>query len=166
MTFLCIECGKNLDENKFYRKVKNRCKYCLNKKFKCDFCGKFFTKKWLTIHIERKHYQNGVNSSVIEKPIIDNVNNNNRTLLVGPSFSGKTYLMLKILSRIPNRDIYIITKSPPEQYSNTKIKIKEISDEIKPLNEYENAMVVFDDILGSSNSRFIDQFFIRGRHNN
>ena len=86
--------------------------------------------------------------------------------MVGPSFSGKTYLMLKILSRISDRDIYIITKSPPEQYSNSKNKIKEIGDEIKPLNEYENGIIVFDDILGSSNSRFIDQFFIRGRHNN
>ena len=60
----------------------------------------------------------------------------------------------------------MITKSPPEQYSNSKIKMKEISDEIKPLNEYENGIIVFDDILGSSNSRFIDQFLIRGRHNN
>ena len=74
--------------------------------------------------------------------------------------------MLKILSQIPNRDFYIITKSPQEQYSKSKIKIKEISDEIKPLNEYENGIIVFDDILGSSNSRFIDQFFIGGRHNN
>ena len=74
--------------------------------------------------------------------------------------------MLKILSRIPNRDIYISTKSSPEQYTNSKIKIEEISDEIKPLNEYENGIIVFDDVLGSSNSRFIDQFFIRGRHNN
>ena len=104
--------------------------------------------------------------------IIENVNkqskfeNNNRTLLVGPSFSGKTLLMIKILSRISDRDIYIITKSPPEQYTNSKIKIKEISDEIKPLNEYENGIIVFDDILGSSNSRYIDQFFIRGRQNN
>ena len=65
-----------------------------------------------------------------------------------------------------DRDIYIITKSPPEQYTISKIKIREISDEIKPLNEYENGIIVFDDILGSSNSRFIDQFFIRGRHNN
>ena len=55
----------------------------------------------------------------------DNNNNNNRTSVVGPSFSSKTYLMLKILSRIPNRDIYIIIKSPPEQYSNSTIKIKE-----------------------------------------
>ena len=162
MMFLCIECEKNLDESRFYRKVKNRCKDCLNKKFKCDFCGKFFTKKWLKAHIEREHHQDKTNSNVI----IDNVNNNNRTLLVGPSFSGKTYLMLKILSRIPERDIYIITKSPPEQYSNSKIKTKEIGDEIKPLNEYENVIIVFDDVLGSTNSRFIDQFFIRGRHNN
>ena len=86
--------------------------------------------------------------------------------MVGPSFSGKTYLMLIILSRMIDRDIYIITKSPPEQYTNSKNKIKEISVEIKPLNEYENGIIVFDDILGSSNSRFIDQFFIRGRHNN
>ena len=74
--------------------------------------------------------------------------------------------MLKILSRISDRDIYIITKSPSEQYTNSKIKIKEMNDEIKPLNEYENGIIVFDDILGSSNSRLIDQFFIRGRHNN
>ena len=70
--------------------------------------------------------------------------------------------MLKILSRISDRDIYIITKSPPEQYTKSKIKIKEINDEIKPLNEYENGIIVFDDISGSSNSKFIDQFFIRG----
>ena len=57
--------------------------------------------------------------------------------MFGPSFSGKTYLMLKILSRIPDRDIHIITKSPPEQYTNSKIKIKEIGDEIKTLNEYK-----------------------------
>ena len=74
--------------------------------------------------------------------------------------------MLKTLSRIPDRDNYIIIKSPPEQYTKSKFKIKEISVEIKPLNEYENGIIVFDDILGSSNSRVIDQFFIRGRHNN
>ena len=86
--------------------------------------------------------------------------------MVGPNFSDKTYLMLKILSRIPDRDIYIITESSPEHYSNSKIKIKEISDEMKPLSEYENAIIVFDVVLGSSNSRLVDQYFIRGRHNN
>ena len=126
---------------KYYKKDRTVCEDCYNKK-------------------KRKN-------NLIQQPNIENGNdiNINRTLLVGPSYSGKTYLMLKILSRIPNRDIYIITKSPPEQYTNSIIKIQEISDEIKPLNEYENGIKVFDDILGSSNRRFIDQFFFRGRHN-
>ena len=132
-------CNKKLDINK-YKKDRTACKDCYKKK-------------------KRKN-------NLIQQPKLENDNNNNRTLLVGPSFSGKTYLMLKVLSRIPYRDIYIITKSPPEQYTNSKIKIKEIGGEIKPLNEYENGIIVFDDILGSSNSRFIDQFCIRGRHNN
>ena len=65
-----------------------------------------------------------------------------------------------------DRDHYMITKSPREQFSNSKIEIKETGEEIKPLNKYENAIIFFDDILGSSNSRYIDQFFIRSRHNN
>ena len=144
----CSACNIKLDINK-YKKDRTVCRDCYKKKRKNNLV------------------QNEITISH-QQPIIehDNNNNNNRSLLVGPSFSGKTYLILKILSRIPDRDIYIITKSPPEQYTNSKIKIKEISDEIKPLNEYENGIIVFDDILGSSNSRFIDQFFIRGRHNN
>ena len=135
----CSVCNIKLDINS-YKKHRTVCKDCYNKK-------------------KRKN-------NLIQQPKTENDNNNNRTLLVGPSFSGKTYLMLKFLSRIPNRDIYIITKSPPEQYINSEIKIKEISDEMKPLNQYEKGIIVFDDILGSSNSKFIDQFFIRGRHNN
>ena len=135
----CSACNIKLDINN-YKKDRTVCKDCYNKK-------------------KRKN-------NIIQKPKIENDINNNRTLLVGPSFSGKTYLMIKILSRIPNRDICIITKSPPEQYTNSEIKIKEIGDEIKPLNEYENGIIVFDDFLGSSNSRFVDQFFIRGRQNN
>ena len=135
----CSVCNIKLDTNN-YKKDRTVYKDCYNKK-------------------KRKN-------KLIQQPKIVNDNNNNRTLLVGPSFSGKTYLMLEILSRIPDRDIYIITKSPPEQYTNSKIKIKEISDEIKSLNEYENGIIVFDDVLGSSKSRFIDQFFIRRQHNN
>ena len=66
--------------------------------------------------------------------------------------------MLKIFSRIPNLDIYIITKSPPEQYSNSKIKLKEITGKIKPMSEYENAIIVFDAILCSSKDRHVDQY--------
>ena len=47
--------------------------------------------------------------------------------------------MLKNLSRLSSgRDIYIITKEAPEQYSNSKIKINEIGEEIRLLKEYEN----------------------------
>ena len=136
----CSVCNIKLDINN-YKKDRTVCRDCYKEK-------------------KRKN-------KLIQQPIIENGdNNNNRTLLVGPSFSGKTYFMLKTLSRMSDRDIYLINKSPPEQFTNSKIKIKEISDEIKPLNDYENGIIVFDDILGSSNSRFIDQFFIRGRHNN
>ena len=72
--------------------------------------------------------------------------------------------MPKILSRIPDRDIFIFTKSLPEENLNSKIKINETGEEIKPLNEYENAIIVLVDILGTSNSKPIHQFFIRGRH--
>ena len=65
---------------------------------------------------------------------------NSRSLIVGPSFSGETHLMLKTSQR-PDRDIYIITKSIPEKYYNSKNKIKEIGEEIKSLNEYENAII-------------------------
>ena len=77
-----------------YKKDRTVCRDCYNKK-------------------KRKNnlIQNEITISQ-QQPKIEN-NNNSRTLLVGRPFSGKTYLMLKILSRIPNRDIYIITKSPP-----------------------------------------------------
>ena len=103
----------------------------------------------------------------MERPKIDNVNtsNNKRTLAVGLSFTGKTHLMLKILSKLRNQSIDIITESPLEQYSTAK-KIKEYSEETKPPNEYENGILVFDDILGSPKSRYMDQIFITGRHNN
>ena len=102
------------------------------KKIKFELCGKLFHKKKLTTHIERVHHQNEFNFNVLEKPEIGNVNFNNnsnkRTLVVGPSFLGKNYLMFKILSRMSNRYLYVITKSPPEQYSNSKIKIKGIGE--------------------------------------
>ena len=114
--------------------------------------------------------KNNRNNTLIQnqQPKNDNVNtdNNHRKFLVGPSFSGKTYLMLKNPPRIPNRDLYIITKSPPEQYSTSQIKTKEIREGIKHQNEHENTIIFFDDILGSSNSKYIDLISIRRRHNN
>ena len=126
----CSVCNVKLDMNN-YKKDRTVCEDCYNKK----------KRKNILI-------QNEITTS--QQPRVENGNNinNNPSLLVGPSFSGKTYLMLKILSRMPDRDIYIITKSPPEQYSNSKIKLREISGEIKSLNEYKNGILVHDDILG------------------
>ena len=74
--------------------------------------------------------------------------------------------MLEILSRIPNLDIFIITKLPPKQYSISKIRNKEISEEIKIFSECEKAIIVCDDILGASDGGYIYQFFIGGGHSN
>ena len=63
-----------------------------------------------------------------------------------------------------NRDNYIIIKSPAEHICKYKIKIKEIGEEIISVGEYENRILVFDDTLSTSNSKYIDQNFIRGRH--
>ena len=81
----CSACNIKLDIN-IYKKDRTVCRDCYNKK-------------------KRKNnlVQNEI--TISHQPIIENGNNNNRTLLVGPSFSGKTYLMLKILSRLSDRDI-------------------------------------------------------------
>ena len=102
----CSACNIKLEINN-YKKDSTICRDCYNKK-----------KRKININ------------TLPPNKIIENVNkqskfeNNNRTFIVGPSFSGKTYLMIKILSRISDRDIYIITKSAPEQYTNLKLKLK------------------------------------------
>ena len=69
-------------------------------------------------------------------------NNKNRTLIIGFSNSGKTYLMNHIL--LQNQEpIFTITKSL-NQYP---IITAQTSDEIHPLNEYANSIVVFDGML-------------------
>ena len=108
-------CNIKLDINK-YKKDRILCMDCYNEKLR-----------------KNNLIQNEI-TFFHHKPTIENGNNinNNRTLLVGPSFSGTTYLRLKNLSRIPDRDFYIITKSPPEQYTNSTIKFKELTEGIKP----------------------------------
>ena len=164
MTFLRVECGKNLNESIFYRKVKIKRKQCLNKKLKSEVFRNFYTKKILTTHIEREHHLSECKAFVLEKPSM--TAKNNRTLIVGRSFLGKTHLMLKFLSQMSDRDFYTINKSPSEQYANSEIKIKGIGEEKEPLNEYESAIIVFDEILGSSDCRYKEQIFTRGQHNN
>ena len=94
---------------------------------KCESCGKFFTKKWLTSPFEREHQPNE------SKPKIDNVNRkiflpekqkhdndprflaheNHRHVIIRPSNLGKTYYKLKILEKTGNKTpIYMKTRSP------------------------------------------------------
>ena len=111
-----------------------------NEKTKCQVCGKLFTKKWMTTHIEPEHQSseskpivsekssNNNNNNTIKNEIcsspqqqkIDNKNKNSvstyencRHLVIGPSNVNKTCYMLKILKKIGDkRPIHIITRSP------------------------------------------------------
>ena len=101
----------------------------------------------------------------------------NRTLIVGPSFRGKTHFILNKLQLIRlcdcGKQIHIITRSP-EQYKNTAVFGKEIDDielcisveedlEDRTIQDFQNCCVVFDDMM-DSNQKLIDPFFTR-RHN-
>ena len=97
------------------------------------------------------------------------VNNCNRTLIVGPSFCGKTHLLLNKLQLIRlddnTRKIHIITRSP-EQYNKMEIEDVSVDEDLedKSIQDFQNCCVVFDDMLGTS-QKLIDPFFTRGRHN-
>ena len=95
------------------------------------------------------------------------LNNNNRILIVGPSFSGKTYLKMEKLkhmsasrsigaANIFDGDILTITRSP-EQYND------EINTEFRDISDYEGSFVVIDDML-NYNQRAANPFFTIGRH--
>ena len=83
------------------------------KKSNVSFVESFFTKKWLSTHNEREHHPSESNPNVLGKPTT--TANSNRTLIVGASFSGESHLILKVCSRLSDPDVYIFTKSPPEQ---------------------------------------------------
>ena len=119
-------------------------------------------------YCDKKRRKNNNNTSPPNKTTnshqqskIKNVNKNkNRTLLVGFSGCGKAYLMNDIVSQ-KQEPHSIITKSL-NQYPNIKAQT---SDEIQSLENYENSIVVFDDILLSKQESNIDLFFTRVRHN-
>ena len=96
-------------------------------------------------------------------------NNCNRTLIVGPSFCGKTHLLLNKLQLIrldnPEQKICIITRSP-EQYNKIEIEDVSVEEDLedRSIQDFQNCCVVFDDMLDTS-QKLIDPFFTRGRHN-
>ena len=84
----------------------------------------------------------------------------NRNLIIGFSNCGKTSLMDHI--RLQKQEPFLMKTKSLNQYPNIKAKT---SDEIQPLNEYENSTVVFDDMLPSKRESNNILFFTRGRHN-
>ena len=103
-----------------------------------------------------------------KKPITKHIYENNtmikteRTLIIGRSGCGKTFLMLSLLKDKNPDDVYIICKTENQYPSNFHNQ----SCEILPLEDYENKTIVFDDMLGSKEAEDIDAFFTRGRHQN
>ena len=95
-------------------------------------------------------------------------NNCNRTLIVGPSFCGKTHLVLNKLQLIRlddnTRKIHIITRSP-EQYSNIEIEQVKVEEDLedKSIQDFQICCVAFHDMLDTS-QKLLDPFFTRGRH--
>ena len=134
MNRICNTCNIEIDKNN-YIKDRTACKSCYNKS-------------------RRKDNNNTLTTG--QQPKIENVNNNNnknRTPIIGFSNCGKTYLMNLFLHQ-KQEPICIKTKSL-NQYPNIKAQT---SDEIQPLNEYENSVVVFDDMLLSKQGSNIDQY--------
>ena len=99
-------------------KLYSTCIECFNKKVKCEFCNKELNKTYLSKHLKRcninhdntntegalrneiinhneNHHNNNYTNNIITNDDTDNNDNNcNRTLIVGPSFCGKTHLLL------------------------------------------------------------------------
>ena len=184
----CIEC--------FNKTVK--CEFC-NKEFNKTYLSKHLKRCNINhdntnneiINLNENHDNNNYTNNIITNDEIINHDNNiitnddndnndnimfNRTLIVGPSFCGKTHLLLNKLQLIRlddnTRKIHIITRSP-EQYSNTAllasgIEIEQVKVEVdledESIQDFQNCCVVFDDMLDTS-QKLLDPFFTRGRHN-
>ena len=108
------------------------CIECFNKKVTCEFCNQGFNKTYLSKHIKRCLIK--ITSNIGENKIINDKENNiinsdnddnniinNGTIIVGPSFCGRTHSLLNKLQLIrlcnSEKQIKIITRSP-EQYSD------------------------------------------------
>ena len=188
----------NILKTDFYKyrngKLYSTCIECFNKKVKCEFCNKELNKTYLSKHLKRcninhdntnneiinhneNHDNNNYTNNIITNDDTDNNDNImftggqqscNRTLIVGPSFCGKTHLLLNKLQLIrldnPEQKICIITRSP-EQYNKIEIDVSVDEDlEDRTIQDFQNCCIVFDDML-DSNQKLIDPFFTRGRHN-
>ena len=89
-------------------------------------------------------------------------NNTERTILIGRSGCGKTFLMLSLRKDKNPEDVYKFCKTGnqyPSKYLNQ-------SSGMLTLEDYGNKTIVFHDKLGSKEARDIETFLTRGRHQN
>ena len=128
-----------------------------------------YTNKEIINHNEN-YDNNNYTINIITNDNNDNIDNNcNRTLIVGPSFCGKTHLLLNKLQLIrlfdKEKQIHIITRSPG-QYTNTEREVISVDEDLedRTIQDFPNCCFVFDDMLDTS-QKLIDPFFTRGRHN-
>ena len=152
-----------MDENN-YLKHRTFCKSCYNKNRRKNN-NTLTQNQQLKVEDDNNKKKIKLVNSVKTKrkvKVVNSVNNNNnRTLIIGFSNCGKTYLMNHILFQ-KLESFFIVTKSL-NQYRNIKAQT---SDEFQPLEFYENSTVVFDDMLLSKQESIIGLFFTRDCHNN
>ena len=163
MNRICNTCNIEIDDDN-YLKDRTVCKSCYNKNRRKNNNNTIIQNQQPKSDDKKKRkIVNSVNNTNVnkKKTKVDDSVKNNRTLIIGFSNCGKTYLMNHILHR--KQEPIFITKKSLNQYPNIKAQT---SDEIQPLNEHENSTVVFDDMLLSKQESNIDLFFTRGQHNN
>ena len=93
---------------------------------------------------------------------VNNINNNNRSLVIGFSNCGKNLPNGSYSTPKTRTGFFIITKSL-NRYTNIRAQT---SDKIQPINENENCTFVYDDMLLSKQEYNIDLFLTRGQHSN
>ena len=136
-----------IDKNNYLR-ARTVCKSCYKKNRRRN------NNNNTLIQNQQSKSDNNNEADKKKRKVVDTVDGKKRTL-------SKTYLINHILHQ-KQEPISSFTKSL-NQYPNIKAQA---SDEIQPLEKYENSTVVFDDMLLSKQKNNIDLFFTRGRHNN
>ena len=94
-------------------------------------------------------------------------------MIAGPSSCGKTYFLLKILNNIqefifpvPKKIVYCFSEWQPsfDKFIH-KIEFKKGLDEIDDLNNFQENLLIFDDLMNEcQNDKDILHLFTRGSH--
>ena len=92
MLKFCNGCKRDLEIDNFYSYKKSFCKECVNKKFKCDYCGKEFNSTNLSKH--KKQIHSTYNSSRTNNSTYDNTKTNDSTSNQTDKINGTSEITL------------------------------------------------------------------------